>query len=1037
MRSAIHVFGLGVLSGLLFLFASCATGPEPGPPPEVHITTEGPVFISPESSEGVQDTLEADLSVVTQLDIGVRSISARISDDAGNTVRSYEKSAPGEEQTVEPFERIVWDGRNEDVDYVTQGKFTLRVRVVDELGRSAESDELIVVVDNEAPEIRVSTPYTTFSPDGDGNKDVFYVQQEGSVVESWTGEILDGSRDVVRSYSWNNTAPPRVAWEGENDAGEAVADGTYTYRVIGRDSAGNTSEARIDSISLDTTDYQVSLGRDLGAFSPNGDGRKDSLTLSASIPDRGGAVTQWAFTVRREDDSSVFSREGEGAPPRQFTYEGETRNGRTAAEGSYVAALRLVFQNGDRAEAVTEPFTLDVTAPEVSASANFEIFSPNGDGNKERVTLRQSSSGADSWSAALVNADGAQVREYSWQNNLPDSLTWAGEGGDGSELPDGRYRYRVVASDAAGNSSRAETSRFIKDTSEVPAVALKPQSLAFSPNGDERKDLLSLAPEAATTEGLVTHRLSIRDSDGATLYSEEGTGQLPAEFSWNGRTNAGEPAPEGEYVAHLKLTYENGNAPTVTTEAFRVDRTAPAVNVDAEYTLFSPDGDGNRDSLTFSQSSSAEHEWRAEIVNESGETVYSESWTGEVQDVTWSGTNNEGAQVSDGSYTYRVQAEDRAGNRLEKRLTGITIDTRQPSTAVSAGAPGLSPNGDGRNDQITLELFTSIREGIQAWALEIRGPDGSTVRRYTSGDEQDTVELPESRTWFGKNEDGDVVRSAPYTAHLSVKYRKGNEPTATTESPIVVDTRAPTVDPTVSPTPFSPDGDGVDDRVRIALGVEDNTGVAQWRITVLDPAGNTFTQFSGQGVPEDPITWDGRSSDGERVEAAEDYTARIRVRDTFGNEARSSVTIPVDILVTEEDGDLRIRITSIQFVPFEADYRNLEDEDEVEQNLQTLDRLAEVLKKYPDHQIRVEGHAVQIYHYDEELAQEEQEETLVPLSRERAEAIKQALVERGVAAERMTTVGRGGAEPVVPHGNLENRWKNRRVEFELIRNDAS
>jgi outer membrane protein OmpA-like peptidoglycan-associated protein len=33
----------------------------------------------------------------------------------------------------------------------------------------------------------------------------------------------------------------------------------------------------------------------------------------------------------------------------------------------------------------------------------------------------------------------------------------------------------------------------------------------------------------------------------------------------------------------------------------------------------------------------------------------------------------------------------------------------------------------------------------------------------------------------------------------------------------------------------------------------------------------------------------------------------------------------------------------------------------------------------------------------------------------------------------MSTVGLGGTQPVVPHGDLENRWKNRRVEFILIK----
>jgi outer membrane protein OmpA-like peptidoglycan-associated protein len=64
-------------------------------------------------------------------------------------------------------------------------------------------------------------------------------------------------------------------------------------------------------------------------------------------------------------------------------------------------------------------------------------------------------------------------------------------------------------------------------------------------------------------------------------------------------------------------------------------------------------------------------------------------------------------------------------------------------------------------------------------------------------------------------------------------------------------------------------------------------------------------------------------------------------------------------------------------------------------------------------------------------AEIEQVKVLLPLSAERAEVIKAALVDRGVAAARMRTFGYGGSRPVVPHGDLENRWKNRRVEFIL------
>ncbi len=123
-------------------------------------------------------------------------------------------------------------------------------------------------------------------------------------------------------------------------------------------------------------------------------------------------------------------------------------------------------------------------------------------------------------------------------------------------------------------------------------------------------------------------------------------------------------------------------------------------------------------------------------------------------------------------------------------------------------------------------------------------------------------------------------------------------------------------------------------------------------------------------------------------------------------------------------------------MPFEADYQNLEDQGLIEENKKALDRLAEILKEYPDHDIRIEGHAVHLFYGDEELREEEQQETLLPLSRKRAEAIKEALVERGVKAERITTVGRGGSEPVVPHFDMDNRWKNHRVEFELMRRQS-
>lgn len=51
------------------------------------------------------------------------------------------------------------------------------------------------------------------------------------------------------------------------------------------------------------------------------------------------------------------------------------------------------------------------------------------------------------------------------------------------------------------------------------------------------------------------------------------------------------------------------------------------------------------------------------------------------------------------------------------------------------------------------------------------------------------------------------------------------------------------------------------------------------------------------------------------------------------------------------------------------------------------------------------------------------------LSQERAEAVKEWLVSRGIDASRLTPIGKGQDEPLVPNTTDENKQKNRRVEF--------
>ena len=58
---------------------------------------------------------------------------------------------------------------------------------------------------------------------------------------------------------------------------------------------------------------------------------------------------------------------------------------------------------------------------------------------------------------------------------------------------------------------------------------------------------------------------------------------------------------------------------------------------------------------------------------------------------------------------------------------------------------------------------------------------------------------------------------------------------------------------------------------------------------------------------------------------------------------------------------------------------------------------------------------------------------LADLSRERAETVRRELIARGIAPERLLVSGLGGTSPIVPFSDLADRWKNRRVEFILVK----
>lgn len=84
----------------------------------------------------------------------------------------------------------------------------------------------------------------------------------------------------------------------------------------------------------------------------------------------------------------------------------------------------------------------------------------------------------------------------------------------------------------------------------------------------------------------------------------------------------------------------------------------------------------------------------------------------------------------------------------------------------------------------------------------------------------------------------------------------------------------------------------------------------------------------------------------------------------------------------------------------------------------TVDRLATFLRENPERRVAIEGHTDSVGSDSFNLS----------LSQRRADAVRAALVSRGIDGTRITAKGMGEAAPVANNATAEGRQRNRRVE---------
>lgn len=1046
------------------------------------------IYISP-NNDGIQDSLVVPLHIsdkryITAWSLVVTDSSGKIVRTIGNKyvvpykmdIKGFFKRIFTPKQGVEIPESVTWNGALDNGETAPDGDYYYYFTATDDNGNVGYSPDirkttpLHVVVDNTPPQVTIKEMSQSEKIFGEGAKSELPIKQSGSKEDDWVGKISNNSGNAVKTYHWVESEPINFSWDGTDDNGSQVVDGLYSYSITSTDRAGNTSAPAsisniIYSAEKPATNITINGGK---YFSPGTDSPLQEIMLGITIPvpakTSGNKLVAWNIAII--DKNGSVAAEFKPAtmseienPPSVIQFDGKDNNGTRLPNGSYQARVTAKYLNGYEPAAIKSPvFVLDTAKPQAVVRASEKIFSPDGDGIKDTVTISEmitpkTGAPVKNWKGRIVSSDDPAriIKEYDFGEFPPESFEWDGIDGSGNLTSDGNYKFVLSATDLAGNFASYETpASFTLDTSKTEVV-LTAQDKAFSPNNDRAKETMNFQVVSKVKSAVASYVFIIKNSSGAVVKTINGSRTLPKSFTWDGKDDAdGIVCADGQYTAELSVISESGSAAKAVTQVFAIDTVYPSLKASIPWTAFSPDGDSSQDTIPVTVSGCTEEKlWTAEVLDSSKKTVRSYSWNGKIETngtpgFTWDGSDESGNVAPDGIYTIVISSVDEAGNAFHADLGKITLDTRSASAYVMTSLDGISPNGDGIKDTQVFTIKTTLAEGISSWKFAVSDSTGAVVRSWSSAD---SANLPAEIVWDGLNKSG-VPAEGIMTGTLDIAYAKGNKVHASS-APFVCSVTPPQLSVATAPEYFSPDNDGTNDDLFIKLAGKTASSLTSWNFTIKDPQnGSAFWTTGGTSAITEKIIWDGLSNVSkdakgmaERVQSAMDYPFVFTAADDLGMTSSVNGKISVDVLVIRDGNVLKMAVPSIIFRSDHADFKTTAevgkgglDPEKAANNERVLKRIAEILTKFSDYKVTIVGHANKATAYEEEETQDNPKvwgPALIPLSQERAAYVRDYLVAQGIKADRLATEGRGGTQLVVDWQDKNNNWKNRRVEFIL------
>lgn len=746
----------------------------------------------------------------------------------------------------------------------------------------------------------------------------------GPSTKSMVGEEIRGSADNNGNFSFKKI---KLLQEGKN----------YIYVVSNPKGDKSVSTSNYIEIEKDTVPPKAVATLNLQAFSPNEDGKWDTITFNLSSNEKGKLefiitdpnskplVTEslsieanqplrlaWGkngFNVYQEVNAGAWVLKKTIYAPYKFP------------DGYYSYTLFSIDSAGNISNNISDYVIVDTTPPTVSdLLANPNPFTPNNDGIKDSTKLSFTLSEPSYATINILRDDGVLFKKYSKTvgdlkypstNNMSSAVSrkplagswqWNGKGAR-NELIGGTFSYYLMAEDAVGNVSTSDAKTVVIDHSPSLLAYAYAEPDPFSPaqgNATEIKYYLArdncivqsyiVGADGKSINNLVFGKIQNKGEHSVKWYGD----YLPG---YKGALYGKDPSKVADGMYEFKVIAQDadGGKPATLSNTVLVDNTPPTLFV---YPI-KVDYLTGKAVLKYNIPEPASME--VSVYDVDGKYIKS-LYQGQKSSGTYSLEYKNDKTDYKQKY-FKLVAEDSAKNSMEKstELFALNISDSLNIINHTANPAAFTPNADSHTD-LTRISYT-LTGGVPEYTVTVKILDSANSTIKTIIDDEAQTAGTHSFYWAGETDSKDkTITDGVYQYEITVEDKLGDKTTAKGE--ILTILSKPTLSISSNTSNFSPNGDSSSDNVLLTYSLSYPsqwiTDEASVRIDIKTSTGEAvFSKSFQHSSGTYNYIWDGKDS-GQQSVVSGQYYVYINATDALGTPSLTQ-NIPLTVDYTDPE----------------------------------------------------------------------------------------------------------------------------------------